>query len=291
MYSLQQIIDKSTTLEQIKKLLADNQQDHFIPLIDNALVIIFNEELVDVEALNMLLEQLESVKNFGFDDARMNDEYYQTEQMYFDGLSDELKRLVSTSQPVIESAHLATFVLVKCINVLNLSVTDNVQVFNSYKQAVEALTIARYATAYLDLCDDHYVEIHRDRLKKEHNLKLSQSVKGKRKSELEQPMRDKYAAQVYKTALQLWSIEPLIPVGIMAEVISENIMVSSKHCEQGYRSVDKKPLAKYFRNQTNTPQTALINGRATNNRTNPKHIGRSFSDIAQELLLNHQISL
>ena len=291
MYSFELVINQTTTLEQIKQKLSADQKGYFVSLIDDALAIIFGDEELDIDILEVLFEQLEGIRNVGFDNDRMNDTYYQTESMDLDGLSDGLKAYIDTEQPAIESAQLAVFVLIQCIDVLNESSTDNVQLMTLYKQAVETLTIARYASAYLDLCDDHYVEIHRDRLKKEHNLKLSQSAKGSRKSELEKPMRDKYATQVYKTALKVWEIEPLIPVGIMAEAIYENIMVSSKLLEQGYKSVDKKPLAKYFRNQPFTPQTALIRGRATKSRTNPKHIGRSFSDIAQELVLKHQISL
>ena len=115
MYSLQHIIDQTTTLEQIKQALLTNQRDHFIPLIDDALSIIFGDEEPDSETLEMLFEQLEGIKNLGFDDDRMNDGYYQTESMNLDGLSEGLKAYIDTSQPVIESAHLAVYALIQCI--------------------------------------------------------------------------------------------------------------------------------------------------------------------------------
>jgi hypothetical protein len=291
LYSLQHIIDQTTTLEQIKQGLSTNQQDHFIPLIDDALTIIFGNEEPDIETLEILVEQLESVKNVGFDDDRMNDEYYQTEAMELGGLSCGLKAYIDTNQPVIESTHLAIYVLIQCIEVLNLSATDNALILNLYKQAIEALTIARYATAYLDLCGDHYVEIHRDRLKKEHNISLSNRVKAQAKQQKDLVKREKYADKVYEIALKVWSIEAYVPVGALAEEINNQVYVNSDAANKGYLKMDDSKLKQYFKNQPETPSTAILKGPPSNKRTHKQYEGLHFIDFVPLLVKENLVPL
>ena len=162
---------------------------------------------------------------------------------------------------------------------------------NLFKQALESLTIARYATAYLDLCHNHYVEIHRDRLKKEHNISLSNRKKAQGKQQQGLIKRKKYADKVYEIALKVWSKEPYIPVGILVEEINNKVSVDGDAAELGYLKMDDSKLKQYFKSQPETPSTAILKGPPSSKRTHKQYEGLHFIDFVPRLVKENLVPL
>lgn len=292
MYSVEQVINEEITLLQIKQALSKANYHHFNQLIDEALSIIFGENDYDLELLKVFTVGLDDILTTGiFDNPRMNDQYYHVDDIIFNefevkGLND----LINHEQPAIDSNYLAVYAIRLSISVLNQQTKNNDLILQVYKEAIEALSAARYSSAYLELCDSHYIEIHRERLIKEHNIKQSNKKKGQARAKQEKIIREKYAKEVYKTAEKVWEIEPLIPVGIMAIAIDEEI--EKEYAEKsGYFKMAPNNLALYFRKQSKTPNSAIIKGPPTKQRTNNKHKGWPLSRIAQELVSENIISL
>lgn len=292
MYSVEQVINEEITLLQIKQSLSKANYHHFNQLIDEALSIVFGKNDFDIELLKVFTVGLDDILTTGiFDNPRMNDQYYHVDDIIFNefevkGLND----LINHEQPAIDSNYLAVYAIRLSISVLNQDATNNILILKIYKEAIEALSAARYSSAYLELCDSYYVEIHRERLTKEHNIKQSNIKKAQTKAKQEKISREKYAKTVYKTAEKVWEIEPLIPVGIMAIAIDEEIEREDAE-ESGYLKMAPNNLTQYFRDQPNTPKKAIIKGPPTKQRTNNKHKGWPLSRIAQELVSENIISL
>jgi len=289
LYSIENIINGTTSFEKIKRALIASNQVHFSQLIDEALLIIFGNNNVDIEIIEALHLGLEEISINGlYDDARMNDEYYHIDSLLFSQTNSELNKLIHQDLPAIDSPYLALYSINLSITVLNDHVQQSLDV---YKEAIEALSIARYSSAYLDLCDSLYVEIHRDRLKKEYNIKKSQRLKAIKKAQNERIMREKYAKKVYEIAEKIWEIEPYIPIGILAHEINRQMFVNSDAYSRGYLKMESSKLIKAFKNYPNTPSTAVISGPPSKQRKQEKHLGKSFSDFVPELVESNLVSL
>jgi len=292
LYSVEQVINEEITLSQIKQALSKANYHHFNQLIEEALFIIFGRNDIDIEALGIINVGLDDILAAEiFDNPRMNDQYYHVDDIIFNdcevkGLND----LINHEQPAIDSSYLAVYAIRLSISVLNQDATNNILMLKVYKEAIEALSAARYSSAYLELCESYYIEIHRERLIKEHNIKQSNIKKAQKKAKQEKIIREKYAEAVYKTAEKVWEIEPLIPVGIMAIAIDEEIEREDAE-ESGYLKMAPNNLTQYFIKQSNTPKKAIIKGPPTKHRTNKEHKGWPLIRIAQKLVSENIISL
>ncbi|MBA6264289.1 hypothetical protein [Colwellia sp. Bg11-12] len=289
LYSIENIINGTTSFEKIKQALITSNQAHFSQLIDEALLIIFGNNNVDIEIIEALHRGLEEVSIYGvYNDSRMNDEYYHIDQILFTQTNNKLSKLIHQDLPAIDSPYLALYSINLSITVLNDHVQQSLYI---YKEAIEALSIARYSSAYLDLCDSLYVEIHRDRLKKEYNIKKSQRLKAIKKAKDERVMRDKYAKKVYQIAEKVWQIEPYVPIGILADEINQQMFVNSDAYSRGYLKMESSKLIKAFKTYPNTPSTAVITGPPSKLRKQNKHLGKSFIDFVPELVKFNLVSL